>query len=591
MIPRTLYIKFARGSGKGLWNLVKLTELLCLYDACVKFERRAIMTNRKKVIVVGFNEESLGRIYISGIRKRFENVSPIPVVKVHATGFETPNYHVCLISKEYSDCTHRIPADFAYGPEWLRDKVCAFEGCRCEYSLSVPDLVTFIEERETEIRKTVINSGYDSGIYNDGAHGGFTTPTKLHVGTLYIKHPEIKKVHFSGPVTCVIWTDGTKTLVRCQDGETLDPEKGLAMAISKKFLGTNATGSNYYDEFHKWLPKKEEKISPKDWADGLTNALRGLCRDSLTAGKALQGVVYRFVNGQWGSPSKEHAKDMAAVGEAIAEGLKQGDRRETCRERLKREHPEFVGPDHLGGCYSCPHKFGYTTKTGLCKFAGCASSSEKDALCAKCWDRPVETKHDGYKADYVFVDETPMRSGDLSWSEKNPKYEFTGETKMTNGRTVRRIRAARDIYLPAPNPKQKPILFVKKGTLGGWIEKAENLTQAGTCWVGENAVVMDNANVLDNAYVYGRALVRNNAQVMGDAIVCGHAKISGNAVIGGHAYIHGNAWVCDHAKVLHNANVGGEAWIGDHAIIAHDCTITGRVVIGGSFTYEGVTRE
>lgn len=73
-------------------------------------------------------------------------------------------------------------------------------------------------------------------------------PTKL---------PGIKTVHFSGPVTAVIWEDKTKTVVRANDGEFIDYEKGLAMAIAKKALGTNKSGSNYYDIFKKYLPKPE----------------------------------------------------------------------------------------------------------------------------------------------------------------------------------------------------------------------------------------------------------------------------------------------------------------------------------------------
>lgn len=71
------------------------------------------------------------------------------------------------------------------------------------------------------------------------------------------KLPGIKTVHFSGPVTAVIWEDKTKTIVRCKDNDMVDYEKGLAMAIAKKALGTNKSGSNYYDIFKKWLPKPE----------------------------------------------------------------------------------------------------------------------------------------------------------------------------------------------------------------------------------------------------------------------------------------------------------------------------------------------
>lgn len=61
--------------------------------------------------------------------------------------------------------------------------------------------------------------------------------------------PKIEKVIFNNPATIVIWSDRTKTVVKCQDGG-FDPEKGLAMAISKKFLGNKG---NYYEEFKKWL--------------------------------------------------------------------------------------------------------------------------------------------------------------------------------------------------------------------------------------------------------------------------------------------------------------------------------------------------
>ena len=66
----------------------------------------------------------------------------------------------------------------------------------------------------------------------------------------------IKKVIFNDPATIVLWKDGSKTVVKAQDGETYDPEKGLAMAISKKALGNQG---NYYDVFKEHLPKEESK--------------------------------------------------------------------------------------------------------------------------------------------------------------------------------------------------------------------------------------------------------------------------------------------------------------------------------------------
>ena len=59
--------------------------------------------------------------------------------------------------------------------------------------------------------------------------------------------PTIKDVIFNPPATIVFWSDNTKTIVRAQGDETYDPEKGIAMAISKKMLG------NKYDYYHTFL--------------------------------------------------------------------------------------------------------------------------------------------------------------------------------------------------------------------------------------------------------------------------------------------------------------------------------------------------
>ena len=60
---------------------------------------------------------------------------------------------------------------------------------------------------------------------------------------------EIEKVVFNDPATIVIWKDKTKTVVKCQEGDEFDPEKGLAMAIAKKALGNK---SNFNNTIKKW---------------------------------------------------------------------------------------------------------------------------------------------------------------------------------------------------------------------------------------------------------------------------------------------------------------------------------------------------
>ena len=85
------------------------------------------------------------------------------------------------------------------------------------------------------------------------------------------------------------------------------------------------------------------------------------------------------------------------------------------------------------------------------------------------------------------------------------KYELTGEVKVKFGVTFKRIRALIDFG------------NVKKGELGGFIEKEENLSHENNAWVYDDAEVSGNARVYDDAWVSGNARVSGNAEVSGNA--------------------------------------------------------------------------
>lgn len=66
---------------------------------------------------------------------------------------------------------------------------------------------------------------------------------------MIIKRPEIKNVIFNEPIaTIVYWTDGTKTVVKCNN-ETFDKEKGLAMAFIKKCFNDKGNFNNMFREW------------------------------------------------------------------------------------------------------------------------------------------------------------------------------------------------------------------------------------------------------------------------------------------------------------------------------------------------------
>lgn len=64
-----------------------------------------------------------------------------------------------------------------------------------------------------------------------------------------MRYADIKKVIFNDPATIILWSDGTKTVVKAVN-EPYDKEKGIAMAVTKRFFGNKG---NYYNNVKKWL--------------------------------------------------------------------------------------------------------------------------------------------------------------------------------------------------------------------------------------------------------------------------------------------------------------------------------------------------
>ena len=143
---------------------------------------------------------------------------------------------------------------------------------------------------------------------------------------------------------------------------------------------------------------------------------------------------------------------------------------------------------------------------------------------------------------------------------KSKKYELTNETIELYGRTLHRIKALKDFN------------DVKKGDIGGYIEKEDNLSQYGNCWV------YDNACVYDNAKVFGCAFVRSNAKVFGCARICECAKVYDYAEVYEYAKVYGRAMVYGNAEVFGNAYVYGNAKVYECAEV-YKGNIIGKVSI------------
>lgn len=70
--------------------------------------------------------------------------------------------------------------------------------------------------------------------------------------------PRIQNVIFNGDATIVIWNDGVKTVVHCQDGDIWNDEMGILECIAKRFYGNN---SAFNDEVRKAVKMGNENFN------------------------------------------------------------------------------------------------------------------------------------------------------------------------------------------------------------------------------------------------------------------------------------------------------------------------------------------
>lgn len=109
-------------------------------------------------------------------------------------------------------------------------------------------------------------------------------PPKMNYRDLYIngnlfgglsnvssEKPTVKDITILEGVTTLVWSDGDVTMVTQGPDDTFDAEKAIAMAVAKKFLGTNKSKSNYIEEIHRLeemamdkYVKRQEKAAKKE---------------------------------------------------------------------------------------------------------------------------------------------------------------------------------------------------------------------------------------------------------------------------------------------------------------------------------------
>lgn len=150
---------------------------------------------------------------------------------------------------------------------------------------------------------------------------------------------------------------------------------------------------------------------------------------------------------------------------------------------------------------------------------------------------------------------------------------LTGKKERLIGNTLYRIKALKDFG------------DVKKDDLGGWVEKYENLSQEGDCWIYNNAEVYENAKVYGDAKVFGNADISGNAKVCDNVMVYGDAKVYGDAIVYGNAWIYGNAEVRGNSEVYDYAEVYGQSQIYGSAKVFGNAEIMGNADVNSIQDY------
>lgn len=194
-------------------------------------------------------------------------LTPIKVMKnegasAHSFERECVEYHALKAANEENK---KLIEKLKMEIEDLKARNLEFKKEKQHIKLAYTDLLF----ERTECDSGLIHADNDpKAVYlSTGRRNGKTQMLKEMLNSMYGNKAlkfEIKKVIFSGPCTIVFWEDGTKTMVRQQENDILDHEKGLAMAIAKKVYGNK---SNYNNVLKRWLVgedwRKKERLAKK----------------------------------------------------------------------------------------------------------------------------------------------------------------------------------------------------------------------------------------------------------------------------------------------------------------------------------------
>ena len=86
----------------------------------------------------------------------------------------------------------------------------------------------------------------------------YGTTLACHVNRLdWFVSARPEKVIYNDPATIVYWSDGTKTVVRCHEGDIFDRREGFLLCCAKKLMGNKGA---YNDVMREHCPDKHGEV-------------------------------------------------------------------------------------------------------------------------------------------------------------------------------------------------------------------------------------------------------------------------------------------------------------------------------------------
>lgn len=181
------------------------------------------------------------------------------------------------ISKPYERST-RIDRELAMLKEYTqrRDQIMLSIGTKVivhtckEYGGRLTGKVGVVSQLYPRAHKVGVS--FDDAFNSESGTGVFWLPDKSVTpyakATPILDTSDVRKVIFNENKTIVLWKDGTKTIVTCEEDDCFDPYAGFCAAVVKRVFGSTSNAKRILKKNAKNMPEGKTTVKNAETACG-----------------------------------------------------------------------------------------------------------------------------------------------------------------------------------------------------------------------------------------------------------------------------------------------------------------------------------